>query len=76
MKKSEKYIPPQNGFGTKKMVESLQILIDHSVALIKDLPVDKHPFQLYFKEHQMSKVTIMLEELLNLGIQEAEHVLG
>ena len=41
---------------------------------IKDLPVGKHPFQLYSQGTPNGvKVTIMLEELLNLGIQEAEY---
>jgi len=40
----------------------------------KDLPVGKHPFQLYSQGTPNGvKVTIMLEELLSLGITEAEY---
>ena len=41
---------------------------------VKDLPVGKHPFQLYSQGTPNGvKITIMLEELLDLGIQEAEY---
>ena len=40
----------------------------------KDLPVGKHPFQLYsLATPNGVKVTVMLEELLELGITEAEY---
>lgn len=40
----------------------------------KELPVGKHPFQLYsLGTPNGVKVTIMLEELLELGIKEAEY---
>lgn len=40
----------------------------------KELPVGKHPFQLYsLATPNGVKVTIMLEELLALGIEEAEY---
>jgi len=40
----------------------------------KELPVGKHPFQLYsLATPNGVKVTIMLEELLELGISEAEY---
>ena len=40
----------------------------------KTLPVGKHPFQLYSQGTPNGvKVTIMLEELLDLGICEAEY---
>ncbi|WP_298446824.1 glutathione-dependent disulfide-bond oxidoreductase [uncultured Marinobacter sp.] len=40
----------------------------------KDLPIGKHPFQLYsLATPNGVKVTIMLEELLELGISEAEY---
>jgi len=40
----------------------------------KDLPLGKHPFQLYSQGTPNGvKITIMLEELLNLGITEAEY---
>ncbi|MBK1874391.1 glutathione-dependent disulfide-bond oxidoreductase [Marinobacter sp. 1-3A] len=40
----------------------------------KELPVGKHPFQLYsLATPNGVKVTIMLEELLELGINEAEY---
>jgi len=40
----------------------------------KTLPVGKHPFQLYSQGTPNGvKVTIMLEELLDLGIREAEY---
>ena len=40
----------------------------------KTLPVGKHPFQLYSQGTPNGvKVTIMLEELLDLGIKEAEY---
>jgi GST-like protein len=40
----------------------------------KDLPLGKHPFQLYSQGTPNGvKVTIMLEELLSLGITEAEY---
>ncbi len=40
----------------------------------KDLPVGEHPFQLYsLATPNGQKVTILLEELLALGIQEAEY---
>ncbi|WP_100640386.1 glutathione-dependent disulfide-bond oxidoreductase [Marinobacter salexigens] len=40
----------------------------------KDLPVGKHPFQLYsLATPNGVKVTIMLEELLELGVREAEY---
>jgi GST-like protein len=40
----------------------------------KELPVGKHPFQLYSQGTPNGvKVTIMLEELLSLGITEAEY---
>jgi len=40
----------------------------------KDLPLGKHPFQLYSQGTPNGvKITIMLEELLSLGITEAEY---
>ena len=40
----------------------------------KELPIGKHPFQLYSQGTPNGvKVTVMLEELLELGIKEAEY---
>ena len=40
----------------------------------KELPVGKHPFQLYSQGTPNGvKVTVMLEELLELGVKEAEY---
>lgn len=40
----------------------------------KKLPIGKHPFQLYSQGTPNGvKVTVMLEELLELGINEAEY---
>ena len=76
MKKSEKYIPPQKWIWDKEnggKFANINRPISGSTH-IKDLPVGEHPFQLYSQGTPNGvKVTIMLEELLNLGIQEAEY---
>ena len=76
MKKSEKYIPPQKWVWDKEnggKFANINRPISGSTH-IKDLPVGEHPFQLYSQGTPNGvKVTIMLEELLNLGIQEAEY---
>ena len=76
MKNSEKYIPPQKWVWDKEnggKFANINRPISGSTH-IKDLPVGEHPFQLYSQGTPNGvKVTIMLEELLNLGIQEAEY---
>ena len=76
MKKAEKYIPPKKWVWDKEnggKFANINRPISGSTH-IKDLPVGEHPFQLYSQGTPNGvKVTIMLEELLNLGIQEAEY---
>ena len=76
MKKAERYIPPQKWVWDKEnggKFANINRPISGSTH-IKDLPVGEHPFQLYSQGTPNGvKVTIMLEELLNLGIQEAEY---
>ena len=76
MKKSEKYAPPQKWIWDKEnggKFANINRPISGSTHL-KDLRVGKHPFQLYSQGTPNGvKVTIMLEELLDLGIKEAEY---
>ena len=76
MKKSEKYIPPQKWVWDKEnggKFANINRPISGNTH-VKDLPVGKHPFQLYSQGTPNGvKITIMLEELLDLGIKEAEY---
>ena len=76
MKKSDKYIPPKKWVWDKEnggKFANINRPISGNTH-IKDLPVGKHPFQLYSQGTPNGvKITIMLEELLDLGIQEAEY---
>ncbi len=76
MKKSEKYSPPQKWIWDKEnggKFANINRPISGSTH-IKDLLVGKHPLQLYSQGTPNGvKVTIMLEELLDLGIKEAEY---
>ena len=76
MKKSEKYIPPNKWVWDKEnggKFANINRPISGNTH-VKDLPVGKHPFQLYSQGTPNGvKITIMLEELLDLGIKEAEY---
>ena len=76
MAKSEKYVPPKIWEWDKEnggKFANINRPISGNTH-VKDLPVGKHPFQLYSQGTPNGvKVTIMLEELLDLGIQEAEY---
>ena len=76
MKKSEKYMPPKKWVWDKEnggKFANINRPISGNTHL-KDLPVGKHPFQLYSQGTPNGvKITIMLEELLDLGIKEAEY---
>ena len=76
MKKSEKYIPPKKWEWDKEnggKFANINRPISGNTH-VKDLPVGKHPFQLYSQGTPNGvKITIMLEELLDLGIKEAEY---
>jgi len=73
---SEEYVPPkvwvwdQNNGGAFAAVNRPTAGAQHEA----ELPVGEHPFQLYsLGTPNGQKVTIMLEELLELGITEAEY---
>jgi GST-like protein len=73
---SEEYVPPkvwvwdQNNGGAFAAVNRPTAGAQHEA----ELPVGEHPFQLYsLGTPNGQKVTIMLEELLELGIKEAEY---
>ena len=73
---SEEYVPPkvwvwdQNNGGAFAAVNRPTAGAQHEA----ELPVGEHPFQLYsLGTPNGQKVTIMLEELLELGISEAEY---
>ena len=76
MSKLQKYIPPEvwvwekeNGGKFAKINRPIS-----GFTYEKDLPKGIHPFQLYSQGTPNGvKVTVMLEELLNLGIKEAEY---
>ena len=76
MSKSQNYIPPKVWVWDKenggKFANINRPISGYTVE--KDLPVGNNPFQLYSQGTPNGvKVTIMLEELLNLGIDEAEY---
>ena len=76
MSKSNNYIPPKTWTWDKenggKFANINRPISGHTSE--KELPVGKHPFQLYSQGTPNGvKVTIMLEELLSLGITEAEY---
>ena len=76
MSKSNNYMPPKKWTWDKenggKFANINRPISGHTSE--KDLPVGKHPFQLYSQGTPNGvKVTIMLEELLSLGITEAEY---
>ena len=76
MSESQKYTPPdlwvwdkENGGKFAKINRPVSGFTHE-----KDLPKGIHPFQLYSQGTPNGvKVTVMLEELLNLGIKEAEY---
>ncbi len=76
MSKLQKYAPPdvwvwekENGGKFAKINRPIS-----GFTYEKDLPKGIHPFQLYSQGTPNGvKVTVMLEELLNLGIKEAEY---
>ena len=76
MSESQKYTPPdlwvwdkENGGKFAKINRPISGFTHE-----KDLPKGIHPFQLYSQGTPNGvKVTVMLEELLNLGIKEAEY---
>ena len=76
MSKSNNYMPPKTWTWDKenggKFANINRPISGHTSK--KGLPVGKHPFQLYSQGTPNGvKVTIMLEELLSLGITEAEY---
>ena len=76
MSKSNNYMPPKTWTWDKenggKFANINRPISGHTSE--KELPVGKHPFQLYSQGTPNGvKVTIMLEELLSLGITEAEY---
>ena len=76
MSKSNNYMPPKKWTWDKENGGKFANINRPSSGHIfeKDLPVGKHPFQLYSQGTPNGvKITIMLEELLNLGITEAEY---
>ena len=76
MSKSKDYILPKKWTWDKENGGKFANINRPSSGHIfeKDLPVGKHPFQLYSQGTPNGvKITIMLEELLNLGITEAEY---
>ena len=76
MSKSNNYMPPKIWTWDKENGGKFANINRPSSGHIfeKDLPVGKHPFQLYSQGTPNGvKITIMLEELLNLGITEAEY---
>ena len=76
MSKSNNYMPPKKWTWDKenggKFANINRPISGYTSE--KDLPLGKHPFQLYSQGTPNGvKVTIMLEELLSLGITEAEY---
>ena len=76
MSKSNNYMPPKKWTWDKenggKFANINRPISGYTSE--KDLPLGKHPFQLYSQGTPNGvKITIMLEELLNLGITEAEY---
>ena len=76
MSKSNNYMPPKKWTWDKenggKFANINRPISGHTSE--KDLPFGKHPLQLYSQGTPNGvKVTIMLEELLSLGITEAEY---
>ena len=76
MSNSQNYTPPQKWQWDKenggKFANINRPISGHTYE--KDLPIGIHPFQLYSQGTPNGvKVTIMLEELLSLGIKEAEY---
>ena len=76
MSKSNNYMPPKTWTWDKenggKFANINRPISGHTSE--KELPIGKHPFQLYSQGTPNGvKVTIMLEELLSLGITEAEY---
>ena len=76
MSKSNNYMPPKTWTWDKenggKFANINRPISDYTSE--KELPVGKHPFQLYSQgTPNGAQVTIMLEELLSLGITEAEY---
>ena len=76
MSKSNNYMPPKTWTWDKenggKFANINRPISGHTSE--KDLPVGKHPLQLYSQGTPNGvKVTIMLEELLSLGITEVEY---
>ena len=76
MSNSQNYTPPQKWQWDKenggKFANINRPISGHTHE--KDLPIGIHPFQLYSQGTPNGvKVTIMLEELLSLGIKEAEY---
>ena len=76
MSKSHDYIPPQKWVWDKENGGKFAN-INRPISGFtheKDLPIGNHPFQLYSQGTPNGvKVTVMLEELLALGIKEAEY---
>ena len=76
MNQSNKYVPPKvwkwdKSFGGK--FASINRPISGAIN-DKELPVGEHPFQLYSVATPNGiKITVMFEELLELGISEAEY---
>ena len=76
MSQSNKYVPPKvwkwdKSFGGK--FASINRPISGAIN-DKELPVGEHPFQLYSVATPNGiKITVMFEELLELGISEAEY---
>ena len=76
MSKSNNYMPPKKWTWDKenggKFANINRPISGYTSE--KDLPLGKHPFQLYSQGTPNGvKITIMLEELLSLGITEAEY---
>ena len=76
MSKSNNYMPPKTWTWDKenggKFANINRPISGYTSE--KDLPLGKHPFQLYSQGTPNGvKITIMLEELLSLGITEAEY---
>ena len=77
MKESPTYTPPKVWRWDQDGEENRFSKINRPIAgptHDKDLPVGEHPLQLYsLATPNGVKVTVMLEELLALGIKEAEY---
>ena len=76
LSKSHDYMPPQKWVWDKENGGKFAN-INRPISGFthkKDLPIGNHPFQLYSQGTPNGvKVTVMLEELLALGIKEAEY---